>query len=207
MFIRSLVKLSCVCSQLAPDVAAGLLAESGSGRGFGVAHQTQRVRAVVTVAAYTEHRCEESQRPMRGAQDSPSTWGDISDQNFLRQLKTPNIFGNNCILAIHLRRMSRSWSLCTQESFVLFLTKWKQSQSHYMLIFPFNIMYYEYAFIVNVLHLYVTLRASADVEHLIITQACLQLVTDLMEAYHCRWTFICMIVFKRISQNRSGCTI
>lgn len=54
-----------VCSQLAPDVAAGLLAESGSSRGFGVTHQTQCVRSVHTVAAYTEHRCEESQKPMR----------------------------------------------------------------------------------------------------------------------------------------------
>ncbi len=57
--------MTCVCSQLAPDVAAGLLAESGSSRGFGVTPQTQCVRSVVIVAAYTEHRCEESQRPMR----------------------------------------------------------------------------------------------------------------------------------------------
>ncbi len=41
----------------------------------------------------------------------------------------------------------------------------------------------------NVLELYVNLKASADVEHsqLTITQACLQLVTDLIDGYHCSY--------------------
>lgn len=52
----------CICPQMAANMASGLLAEPGPGRGAGVPDKTQRVGSFAAVEAHPKHGHAQSQR-------------------------------------------------------------------------------------------------------------------------------------------------